>query len=50
MSLKIKIKKFESKIKECKNREEAFDNKEKLIKQYQLGAIDSDGELIEYKD
>ena len=50
MSLKNKIKEFESKIKECKNREEeAFDHKEKLIKLYQLGVIDSDGELIEFK-
>ena len=51
LSLKSKIVKLESKINEYKNiEEEFFDIKEKLIKLYQIGAIDSDGELIEDKD
>ena len=51
LSLKSKIEELELKINEYKNREEEFfDNKEKLIKLYQIRVIDSDGELIEDKD
>ena len=45
LNLITKISELESKIKKFDSRvEEAFENKEKLIKLYQLGAIDNDGE------
>ena len=46
-----KIIKLEPKIKVFKSREvEAFENIQKLIKLYQSGTIDSNGELIEDND
>ena len=51
LNLMTKIIKLEPKIKVFKSREEeAFKNIQKLIKLYQLGTIDSNGELIKDND